>query len=713
MTGFKVEADVSQGIDKLRKLGLTFEEVRKEVRAVNGDLSKLPVELREAAKAMDTVFQGHLRTKVGGSLQRRLVNRIGWNQNTANRSLWNINPDRLSDQPGVGQAILHGHMRESGVPMARSEGEEEAGGAGGGGSGFLGKLRGTTAWKGLKMGAGIGLGALGITTIASTVSKAISAGMEQDIGVSKLLRSTGDLSTTFEQLSRITRDVGDGLRMSQQESVRVMGIIAHGANIRDPGRLGREMQTAAGLANVYGLDRSQTAGQIADMRFLGAGGSDRESGDRKLALLIGETINKSGMFAKADQVMQMMGNFLDRNVGDLIHLPNLEGFSSMFAQMNSDGAPGLKGQNAANLIAQIDQAIKGGGARGEASQVFMYGALGQRDPFKSEYLQQEGMFGSEMSAFGKRDQQGNLLSGQHLSEKTNFEKIMARFKNASPDNYRALDALQGVFGTSMQQNQALIRLMQAPQMHLGKLSSSLSNAGISLQSLNPEALGELTNLYSGNKGALQGVAGRFMNRKDVTDEDKQAAGRAAGNMDYDALAREIGKYGIEKTQGEKIESSMAAVQNALTTSGSLVTGPLFAIATSLWGQNDKWKTTFLTTSPEIQSASDKRQDDDSKRKAADRDAFYRLHPQGSYEPTPLPGGGNAAHPPMVTGIADAFSRAIKAAMDGMNMQVSGDLMTPDGQRVPLSGRTVIGPGQPAGQKIDWTVSKHIGLMPSP
>lgn len=586
MTGFKVEADLTQGVSQVRKLGLTFEEVRKQVRGANYDLGKLTGEMQTAARGMEKLFQSYVRTPSARHL-RTYMQQTG----QQGMSVFRVEPTIVDkDKPNVFQASFHSGLRNAGLPMAPPQipqgaqqildnggtGGGEGGGGGGAGAGGGGGKRpgfGASLWRGVKVGAGVALGAFGIASIAGAAGKSISQAQDYTVGLHNLRQSSGDLSLTFDQLDREVRDAGHGLNVTFTELSRMTREFRDTAHITDLRQGTGEARVAAGLAEAHGLDRERTAADLAPLRLYDAGGRGKQ-GARDLALLIGEAVAKAGG-APADQIISAVGRFVTGNVGQTINTPNVPGYLDLYTAMQASGKPGMRGASGENMLAQLDAGIRGGGGRGEASQVFMYRALGERDIYRSKYLQEEGAFGTRRSAFG---------STGAGADTTNFQRLMNAFGNPKSDNYGAMDAIQGMLGVqNMHQARAISDLYQ--QMGggggFGQLGQQLRAQGLDLEKMNPESIGYLGKLAAGQGGDVMTA---FRDRKDVSDDDFERLRKAIESGDLPGAAGVIGKYGTPEDTGKQTVTMLKDINNGLTSLGDRLLGPLNSIVlnTTSW-----------------------------------------------------------------------------------------------------------------------------------
>ena len=74
--------------------------------------------------------------------------------------------------------------------------------------------------------------------------------------------------------------------------------------------VGEEVATAGNFGRSFGMDQAASVGAFGTMRQFGVTGGDQDA--RKMALLIGEGIARSGAFAKSEEFLQAIAGYTSR-----------------------------------------------------------------------------------------------------------------------------------------------------------------------------------------------------------------------------------------------------------------------------------------------------------------------------------------------------------------------------------------------------------------
>ena len=164
--------------------------------------------------------------------------------------------------------------------------------------------------------------------------------------------------------------------------------------------VGEEVATAGNFGRSFGMDQAASVGAFGTMRQFGVTGGDQDA--RKMALLIGEGIARSGAFAKSEEFLQAIAGYTEQAAHSGMNAPNTAAYAAMLSGMVGSKIPGMDVQGSAVMIGKVDAAIRAGGAD-EAGQNFMYRVLGRKgwDPIDARLQQEQGMFGSPDKTFGE------------------------------------------------------------------------------------------------------------------------------------------------------------------------------------------------------------------------------------------------------------------------------------------------------------------------
>jgi hypothetical protein len=190
------------------------------------------------------------------------------------------------------------------------------------------------------------------------------------VAYDRLKRAMGDVTISFGALkSAVIRTANrNSLTYSETAGLAQQFVKAGNINGSGLGGLSGELGMGIGLSRGFGLDPSAGVGVLGMMRGLGVTKSEQDT--RRFALLIGETIGKSGAFAKADEVMDAIAGYAQMQTRSGMGAANVSGYAGMLSSLVGSGIPGLDPAGAGSLLARVNAALTAGGAKGEASQFF-------------------------------------------------------------------------------------------------------------------------------------------------------------------------------------------------------------------------------------------------------------------------------------------------------------------------------------------------------
>ncbi|HET8550851.1 MAG TPA: hypothetical protein VFM97_00055 [Gammaproteobacteria bacterium] len=438
----------------------------------------------------------------------------------------------------------------------RFEGGEEA--PSGAGSGLqlplpgMGKL-----FKGALAIAGLG-------GLAAMAKQGVGQAQDEAVAIDDLLRSINDTVTGFDGLRRSVEHSTRGMGLNYKESAALAQQFAKLSDTLTAQGIATGVNTSVGFSRSFGIAPRAGVGSIAQMEYLGAGSP------RHIAMMFADAIASGKMFPKADEVMNSIASWVQASERVMVRTPNIDAYAALSSAMNAKGniAPGLRGQAGAAILAQIDAAIRHGGQAGDAGQSFMWRALnntgGRRlGPFRTEFLEEEGMFGTRAHAFGATG------PGSHI---TNFQAALQEANRMYGNNkFKEADALKRLFGIS--QHQALWMMKIKPGAY-GSLSKMLDKYGINDKSLNFTGIKDLTTIAGANDAGLEKLRRQFAARDDLTAEQKKAIATAkTPDALRKALAEAAASAGRQQTEGSKTRRAIADVYNALTDTGKpLISG---------------------------------------------------------------------------------------------------------------------------------------------
>ena len=556
------------GLEDLKKVVAQFETLKK----INPDLKRRLSATGQSGAGFHEVDWG--RVYQGGVGANRV-----YNYTTAGTQYGGKLMAIPATQPGGGGG--------SGRPALPGGG----GGGGGGGGTFPGQgvvnaglnaagPVGGVAARSINAGASGGFGA-GLSTMlgglaAFGVSKAIGSVMnklgdaeQESIRYDTLKRSLGDVNVSFTVLRDSIRHAAAGMDTTFDEAQQLAQQFARMSNTGSGGAAGihRELMVGGGLSRSLGLDLSAGTGLLATARQSRV--TTDETGSKRLALLIGESVGKVG-FAKADELLSTVTSFIGSQTRASLAPANVAGYLGSLSGMAGSGRAGLDVGNSASILGRANSAVMGGGAAGEAGNNFMLAALGRStglNPVQVRLLQQQGLFGSTASTFGKgslyAQYSGNAMGG---SGTTNMSRIIGSMKQQYGGNKDLmLSATASLLG--LNETQAMALLTHGTGGNLGGIEGRLARTGVSLSSLNSNGIGALAKINGGSMSDLQAQAASLMGRTGADalspDESKRLKD-AMGGTDVekmkDVLTQLTATRDQEKTEGSETRRSIAGVE---------------------------------------------------------------------------------------------------------------------------------------------------------
>lgn len=439
---------------------------------------------------------------------------------------------------------------------------------------------------GTGMSAGFGAGmmgllggvlALGVGKLVGAVTEKVKQAEDSSVAYDKLKRTLGDVNVSFTALKMAIGGtvrgmggfatanhlgIGDAIAMVSRYS-KTGGI--GGGNI--PGILS-EVGAGIGMSRAYGLDPAAGVDVLSQARGVRFNRSEQDT--RKFALLIGETIGRSGAFSKADEVMEAIGNYVVTQTR-ASHAANASGYAGMFSSMVGSGIPGLDPAGAAAMLGRINASLSGGGAKGEASQFFTtsLGARRGMDVFDTQLWREGGAFSTAGGTFGSgpvadfyRRHGLSVPAGDETVYGASMEEIKRQYGN---NPKMMLQAMANHLGISMR-NAAALDGLSPNQM--GDLEGRLGRAGVNLKDVNMGGLNLLSRVVSGSGADRMSIAASLMGRtgKDkLNDEERKALDKVmrSGTLDEqkDLLTKLVASRDQEQTQGKDIRDSKVALEN--------------------------------------------------------------------------------------------------------------------------------------------------------
>lgn len=472
-------------------------------------------------------------------------------------------------------------------------GSAAANGAVGGAGGFSG--------MGLLRGGLLGAGLFGAYKAGQMVMEGYDNARTLAIEMDKLKRQMGDIGVSFGVLQSAAQAASEGLEINAVEAGKLMSEFNHlSGGVKDSVDLMEGTRAGVGMSKALGLDPSAGVGFLANIRNITRGGS--ADGDRRLALMIGDVVTRSGMNGRADEILQAIQSFAAATSRISLSNPNLGAFSGLYSGMLSSRIPGMTPETAAAMIGQANSAVTNMGAFGEASETFTMAALsrdGRLNPIQARVLAEGGLFGGRAGAFGKNSvyRQYMMANGVAESEvdklmagnsgRTNFEEIRRQLDEMNVDPHIKAEMAKNYFGLSSI-NQAMAFMTVKPE-EMGKTERLLGERGIDLKDYNETGIMTLSKIANAGKVSdLQNVAADMMGRegKGALSTDEKArlakaiedAKRLGGNEGFAKLQDVLTDLAADKDKQQTLGSQMVdqqkRIENAMIEVGKGILGPL-------------------------------------------------------------------------------------------------------------------------------------------
>lgn len=451
-----------------------------------------------------------------------------------------------NNQPPAWQNHLSTMLRNAGPVGGTISGAMNAGLSGGAGAGLMGLVG--------------GLAALGVGKIIGAIADKIGQAQDNVIGLDKLYRQVGGI-VSFSSLQRGVMSTANRLGMTNGDAIALASTYSRAANIQPGQNLGTGMLVSGGLARSYGLDPNSVAGTIGQLSASRVVNNDQQL--RRMGLLMGEAIGKSGAFAQAGEAMQAISDFATQQARMSLTAPNVPGYAGAMAGLMSSGIPGMDLQGSTNLLGRINASLQRGGAMGDPSRAFMARMAlrnGINNPMALEVLQSGGAFGTISSTLGPDSLYGQRFGGNYQGDQTLLDMTRQSIHRAygyGPDSVVALSRHLGV-GI----NDALA-LDQMSSADMSGVSDRLSRLKLDPSSVNATSYAALGQIQSG-KG-LEVMGNEYLKRGSLDAGERQRLTDALKGTDpeklKDVLTQVAATHGPAKTEGSEIRDNVAKLNN--------------------------------------------------------------------------------------------------------------------------------------------------------
>ncbi|MDV7210770.1 hypothetical protein R4769_06170, partial [Azotobacter beijerinckii] len=582
---------------QLSEITRAFNQLGAEASKVSGakfqPISKASV---DEARKMRQEFEAMLH--ISGGLRRTLAN-AGQDGKQWHQIDWRAAfPDDNQRQQYA--RMLLNRLREGSVtghaPVPPAPGGRPAGGAGGHGVGSVvggiaqaglraaGPVGGVAAGAldtGMKAGFGAGLAglvggmaALGIGKLVGGVANKVSDAQDEAIAYDRLKRALGDVNVSFDALRNSLRAAGEDVGVTFNEAAKLGGEFAKLANLTSDqsSETAQGVALGGGMARALGLDPSQGVGFLGTLRSVRQ--TQDHQGDRRIALLIGETIARSGAFAKSDEVLGAISNFVTSQARATFGRAPVEGYAEHYAGLVGSGIAGLDPTGAANTLNRALTTLSQGGGKGEASQFFS-ASIAERNGLNqiAGKLWQQNPMATVNEAFTPDSAVGKYLAQNGVALPTTggggsfYSQTLERLKGSYSDPWLRLNAAANHLGLNESQAAALLA---TPAQRLGGMERRLGKLGMNLAGVAGDAIGLLGQIETGDRSKLGDIADDLLGRTDkdklTIDEarDLKAAMAGSDNEELrDVLATLAAQRGQVETEGSKTRDTIAGVSNVM------------------------------------------------------------------------------------------------------------------------------------------------------
>lgn len=584
----KIGADVSDfnaEFDKLQaKQVVVSEKLKAESKKVQASFKETQKEIEKTTKALgqwQSVLKNQPQTEAGRDNYAQNVSLAQKDMQSAH-SLVSQMAGKLSAMQAARDAEATRARHERWAGNASKFAGFAGGAMMGGGGGYS------------QFGAGIGsmipgpLGLLGgaVGGIAGgAMDKFIGSARQEAKTYSELRRMIGSTTNDFGNLRDSVRSVIHGFGVTDNEAANLAKQFAHTAGLTGDATntITSAIGTSTGFAQGYGINGEQATSFFANMRL--SGGTKNDADNRRLALLIGESVAKGGTSAKMDEVMASISNFASHFAQSTLTNPNAPQFASYLSSLTGSGYAGLRGNpnNAAGLLGMADASVNSGGTKGDASQYHWF--MARQEMFRgmswsdNSIMAGAGLIGDlsaqfapgspvydQANAEGKARMDNTRAAIERSGLRNNFQAGMAHVKAISGGN-SALENenFRGMFGGNPQQAAALMGLL-SKDPGLGGLEKQLSGYGIGIKNLNVSQIASMSELLHGGDAAMAKQYEKLAGSGKLRGAEKIRMDEIVSKEGYsDLFKKELlkltGKYDID--DGQKSETTQIDISNKI------------------------------------------------------------------------------------------------------------------------------------------------------
>ena len=438
--------------------------------------------------------------------------------------------------------------------------------------------------------AGVGfLAVQGISALIGAVRQEVSAAQAESIGYADLYRRTGGLGSgnSHAGLRARIRGASNRIAVSYDEALNLATLAARRGNISDQADLAAMVEQGGGFARAFGFGPETGVAAFAGLRGINALRSPDEA--RRLGLAIAEGIARAGVFARAEDYLAEIAAYGETTARETLTRPPLEAFNNALSALLRMGLPGLDPHGAASLLGRADQAIRRGGAAGEAGEAFMLQAIGRTlglDPLQTELLYQGGAFATGRNTFGPGTIVADFYSRNGLAipemaavdDRTAFELVTNHLRRTYTGGNRRLlaQATGNLFGLNQRQAMALLNLQPEELRGLGALVPDEA-----LADLSPTGIQTLARIATGDRATVERIADEYAARtgpQALTAEERERLRRAQQGGDLAELRAVVAEIArsreAQETEGDRTRRTLQDIDKTIRDMATMLVTPL-------------------------------------------------------------------------------------------------------------------------------------------
>jgi len=531
-----VQADVSQAIAQMRQFTRVLTEAGqagKKLNDINVGSKNLGGFVNQFDRMRDNLNLMRHQQEMSKVFSR--ATQLGWDRNQPWKwadkipTFWENKAkgadlhSKFMSQAAYGPGAQVGSVLSGGNMASQMAGGASGGGMGGMPGGSMIGRAGRWAMNTATSTVGTAAGLAGVGSIVG----AIVAGFREHLSVMNSTESVYKRGATGESFGEVedgVRKLADALKISASEAGRLTE-----EYVKASGRTGSpfELATNAGLfGRGFGMDPGH-ATQLFGRASLVGYGQDKSS-QRDFAALLATTISSSGMYARSEQVMEDLvshiGEIADRE-GRTASEGEVGRYAGTLAALY--GTDAMRGGAAHTFMSGLQGLGAGGDMNREMFAWQAYGKMAGFDPIKMEKIKDAGIFASGDDIFQNGDKTTKLERAM-----AELEKQSKWLPGTATEDEKIAYMMKIQTGMGMNLSEAGIRSMRNIRGMDGGLAGFKdwvsSDANVSMENVNPEAIGNLAKLYEARdkRGSdFRDMARNYVESYDKASDDDKASGR--------------------------------------------------------------------------------------------------------------------------------------------------------------------------------------------